>query len=227
MNRSLWYAEWLVAWFIAFVFVVVPLSNLPKDGGAVSGVVRGLILTSAVVVLFLGVRFIYRKFRDTATDDAGVRHRSIRGATEGMSDREAALVASAREEAFGATAAVPRDVSARKPSGAADTPKAKTGAHSGHSAAGRDHEPPSGVMKSAGNPAVRRAFAQAMKEVDSRTCEPGLWAMALVECNGDEKAARIAYMRQRAVEIVWTDARAAASTQDATQRDDTGARPRR
>jgi hypothetical protein len=221
MNRWLWYAGWLFAWFVAFAFLFVPLSNLFKEGGAVFGVIRGLILTSAVIVLFLGVRFIHRKFREAATDDAGVRARSIVGAAEGMSDREAALVASAREEAFGRTAALAGDASVRRSSGVADNPTAKAGSPSAIPAAAHDREPPAGVMKSAGNPAARRAFAQAMKEVDTRTCEPGLWAMALVECNGDEKAARIAYMRQRAAEIVWSDARAAASAQDGAHRNDT------
>lgn len=220
MNRWLWYAGWLFVWFIAFAFLFVPLSNLFKEGGAVFGAIRGSILTSAVIVLFLGVRFIHRKLRESATDDAGARGRSVLCAAEGMSDREAALVASAREEAFGRTAAMAGDASVRKSSGVAGKSNANAGSPSAIPAADRDREPPPGVMKSAGNPAVRSAFAQAMKEVDTRTCEPGLWAMALVECNGDEKAARIAYMRQRAAEIVWSDARAAASAQDGAQRSD-------
>jgi hypothetical protein len=54
---------------------------------------------------------------------------------------------------------------------------------------------------------VRKAFAQAMKEVETKTYDRGLWAMALVECNGDERAARIAYMRARAADLTWANAR--------------------
>jgi hypothetical protein len=73
-------------------------------------------------------------------------------------------------------------------------------------------------MKAAGNPIMRSAFAQAMKEVDTGNREPGLWAMALVDCNGDEKAARIAYMRARAADLAWEHARSAVSAQDASPR---------
>jgi hypothetical protein len=72
---------------------------------------------------------------------------------------------------------------------------------------------PSGVMKAAGNPLVRRAFAAAMEEVKTRTYEPGLWAMSLVECNGDERAAGLAYVKARAEEIALADANEGESTQ--------------
>jgi hypothetical protein len=227
MHKWLWYVGWLFAWFIALSFVFIPLSNVFKDGGAASGFLRGLILVSAAIVLVLGVGFIYRKFRDAEAGHAGSRDHSAHGAAMGMSDREALLVASARDEAFGRIGADPSAYSARTPSRTADPTPARTGTPTHAATFGGNQEPPAGVMKSAGNPAVRSAFAQAMKEVDTRTCEPGLWAMALVECNGDEKAARIAYMRQRATDIVWAEAITAASAPGGAPRTDAGTPPRR
>lgn len=65
------------------------------------------------------------------------------------------------------------------------------------------HDADLGSIKSARNPLVLRALVQAMKEVDTNTSVTELWAMALAECNGDARAARLAYMKVRASTIVW------------------------
>ena len=218
MNRWLWYLGWLFAWFVAFAFVVVPLSNLLVAGGAASGGLRGLILASAWVILFVGIGFIYRKLHSSATADAATAGHSARAAANGMSDREAALVAMAREETFGNHPAMPGGMPMPRASSARDPAVATTSVPTGSDSAGAVQPPPAGVMKSAGNPLMRSAFAQAMKEVDTGNREPGLWAMALVDCNGDEKAARIAYMRARAADIAWEHTRRAVSAQDASPR---------
>jgi len=218
MNRWLWYLGWLLAWFIAFAFIVVPLSNLLAAGGAASGGLRGLILAAAWLILFVGIGLIYRKLRTSAPADAATVGHSARGAAHGMSDREATLVAMAREEAFGNGPGLPGGMPAQRPPSARDPAVATTNVPSGSATGGTVQPPPAGVMKSAGNPLVRSAFAQAMKEVDTGDREPGLWAMALVECNGDEKAARIAYMRARAADIAWEHTRSAVSARDVSPR---------
>ena len=61
--------------------------------------------------------------------------------------------------------------------------------------------PPS-LSSTANDRVTRAAFAQAMQEVQGRTYDQGMWAMALVEANGDERAAGVAYMRTRAMELI-------------------------
>jgi hypothetical protein len=140
---------------------------------------------TAVAALGYAIYFISRRVRG-----AGLGSARERGS---LNEREAALVAQARADALGARAVAPpaRDAATETPHGRVQLAA------------------PGGLMKSAGDPRVRKAFAQAMKEVDTKTYDSGLWAMALVDCNGDEKMARLAYMKARAADLVCADAKAA------------------
>jgi hypothetical protein len=64
-----------------------------------------------------------------------------------------------------------------------------------------DRQRDASVAMSTGDPLVRTAFAQAMHEIETKTYDDGLWAMAFVEANGDERAAGVIYMRARGTEL--------------------------
>ncbi|MCC6194384.1 MAG: hypothetical protein IT518_07945 [Burkholderiales bacterium] len=151
----------------------------------------------AVAALAYVIYYISRKVRSAGAGGANAL-RSARG-RDGMSDREAALVAQARADALGAR---PTPLA---PAPVADNEVSKK----------TELSAPGGIMKSAGDPRVRKAFAQAMKEVETKSFDSGLWAMALVECNGDEKMARLTYMKARAADLLRLDTRGTESTQPA------------
>lgn len=211
MSRWVWYLGWLIGWFVLlWSFLFVPVSNLFLDGGAISGAIRGLILVSGVGLLFFGFRYINRKLR-TKDHDVPVRDNSLGAAESGMSDHEAAFIAAASEPTLG-TATNTQNSSAGSHAVTSQRTDSDVERHAIH------HGPVVGaVMKSAGNLLVRRAFAQAMKEVETKTYDAGLWAMALVECNGDERAARLAYMKARAVDLASANAKAAESAQQSSR----------
>lgn len=125
----------------------------------------------------------------------------------GMSAREAPSLVRTSETAFTTPLAVQSETAAtatEHPGIDADSvtsPPAHTDAANIGDNAAAD------LIKSAGKPHVRRAFMRAMKEVDTNSSIPELWAMALKECNGDERAARLTYMKVRATDIAWADAK--------------------
>ena len=222
MTRLLWYLGWLVVWFVVlWSFVFVPLSNLFREGGFFVGFVRGVILVTGAFLLVYGFYFISRRLRATKEGSApafgGFQRAQVYG---GMTEREAAVVAQARADAQSAARAVGQDGAVAGDPRRADPATAvrDPGTDVLHPKA--DAPAPAGIMKSAGNPVVRKAFAQAMNEVDTKTYDTGLWAMALVECNGDENVARLAYMKARAADLVWADAKATESAQPTAQRQD-------
>lgn len=207
MVKWLWYSGWLIGWFVVlWSLLFVPVSNLFLGDGAIYGAIRGLILFSGMVVLFYGFRYINRKFR-IAEHESAVPDGNFAAVVErGVSAREAAFIAANRDPTLAGTSPKGADDGSRAiaaPRAALDVERKN--AHQGPAVGG--------VMKSAGNPLVRKAFARAMKEVETKTYDTGLWAMALVECNGDERAARLAYMKARAADIAWADAKAAESAQ--------------
>lgn len=212
MTKWLWYLGWPIVWILLHSFIFVPLSNQFKDGGALGGVIRGLILTSGALLLVYGFRVIYRMPK--AREERHADHAQFGTTSEvmGMSEREAALVAEARQAVVISQAPVQSSVrnNSAQPPANPSTPIAM--APNVVSELGKvtaNQAVSTGVMKAAGNPLVRKAFAQAMKEVETKTYDSGLWAMALVECNGDEHSARIAYMKARATDLAWSNAKAA------------------
>ncbi len=217
MTKWIWYLGWSVVWMILpWMLIFVPLSNQFAEGGTISGAIRWLILMAGIVLLLYGFLVIRKLLlaRDGSSD-----HRSVLGMAAkdaGMSEREAALVAEARQSAFGSQSAMQgvasgTVASSASPSSVASAPASLATPDLGRLSTGRDAA--AGVMTAAGNPLVRQAFAQAMKEVDTKTYDSGLWAMALVECNGNEQAARITYMRARAADLAWSNAKAAVVVQ--------------
>ena len=225
MTKWFWYFGWSVVWmFLPWTFFFVPLSNRFMEGGAIYGVIRGLILMVGIVLLMVGFRVIYKMLlaRAPSRPDHGHFFERASGGA-GMSQREAALVAEARQSAYRSRstvqdgtldtaappAAPPPTASPTPPNAAPEFNRVNIG-----------QEVATGVMKSAGNPLVRKAYAQAMKEVETKTYDRGLWAMALVECNGDERTARIAYMRARAADLSWSNAKAAEAAEPLKSADD-------
>lgn len=173
------YIAWLVGWFtVVWSFVFVPLSNLFRDGGGGYGAIRGLILISGWVVLFYGFYFIHVRLRAKAEEGATAYSGALTGAVQ--STQESAALAEAHVTGLSAH---PTAKSKVTPNECQPTPDAVIGQSrhaAGASHTNSTHDVPTSVMKSAGNPLVRRAFAQAMKEVESKTYDTGLWAMALV-----------------------------------------------
>lgn len=214
MTKWLWYFGWIIGWFVVlWSFVFVPVSNLFLEGGAVYGAIRGLILASGMGVLIYGFVFINRRLRTREQEVPGAAGSVGAVVSGGMSEREVAFLAAARESALGTRSVSQGDTPVPRPHLAPDAGVVASTHASAVVRPNFNHDVTTGVMKSAGNPLIRRAFAQAMKEVETKTYDTGLWAMALVECNGDERAARLAYMKARAADIAWSDAKATESAQ--------------
>ena len=102
-----------------------------------------------------------------------------------MSEREARIVAEARAQVYGGPPGHQSDAIPALPLPVSGVTSTKSDAVSDAVRESMSYEP-TGVMRSAANPLVRSAYAQAMREVETKTYDSGLWAMALVECNGDE-----------------------------------------
>lgn len=197
--RLVWYLGWICGWFVLFSFIFVPLANLfsansigsPLAAGILGGI-RGIVLACGGIVLFYGFRVIHRKLRATKLSDED------RGTRANIPVKEVGSAATSQRMDLRGSTSTPSS----PPIQNVTTPAVLT---VGRMTASSNPLP---VMTSARNPVIRRAYAQAMKEVDTQTVDGGLWAMALVQSNGDERLARLEYMKARAADIAWMNAKA-------------------